>query len=238
MSKVIFPVMQWNPSASHSRMRISPDGFTVTSDSPRYFSSAIGTYPMQPGSIYYFEVVLGTEESRTMESKIGVTQEQHLDNETGFSGTAKGWAYYSANGGQKRHCANSGTFPYAVELSKTTQVGVLVDMVDCRLGFVVAGLWHGFAFRAPEFVCSEPLFAGFSLLNSGSYCEFLKRNAVWDFKKICVYAGRRVAPFKRLPSHLMKEIAEYLPSYSVVLPDSLILALSEEVIMHFEETPS
>lgn len=204
-------------------MRVSKDGFTVTSENPSYFNSARSDYAMLPGHIYYFEVAMSLRAG--MEVKLGVTQAQDLNNEAGFSGTKKGWAFYAGQGGQKRHNANSGSYPYGKELGIDATIGVLVDMKDGRLGFTIDGNWCGFAFRMPEFVCTEPVYAAFSLLAANNTCTFLKQHSSWQLASSLIY-GRKLVPFlRRLPDGLFREVGDYLLHEALPLPHNLILDL-------------
>ena len=182
---------------------------------------------MLPGHIYYFKVALSLRAGK--EVKLGVTQAQGLDNETGFSGTKKGWAYYAGQGGQKRHNANAGSCPYGKELGIDATIGVLVDMKDGRLGFTIDGNWCGFAFETPEFVCTEPVYAAFSLLSANNTCTFLKQHSSWQLVSSLIY-GRKLAPLlRRLPDGLFREVGAYLLLEDLPLPHSLFDLLNSSL---------
>lgn len=223
---ILRPVMTWDPSASHSQMHISNQGFTVTSANPAYFSTARSSYPLLPGQIYYFEVAL--VQRRGKKVKLGVTQEQELETKLGFSGTEKGWSFYGANGGQKRHNANSGNLPYGKTLGVKATVGLLVDMREGRLGFVIDGKWCGFAFIQPEFVCTEPVYAAFSLFASGSTCSFVKQKLSWNSVRFLLFCRRHLAALRRLPQGLIREIGAFLIVKDYSLPLELLLALQNQ----------
>lgn len=220
---ILLSVMTWEPSLSHSRMRVSKDGFSVTSDNPSYFNSSRSGFALLPGHIYYFEVSL--ELRGGLEVKVGVTQAQVLENETGFSGTKKGWSFYAGQGGQKRHHANAGNYPYGKLLGREAIIGVLVDMKEGRLGFVIDGEWCGFAFTEPEFVCAEPVYAAFSLLAPNNTCTFLKQHSSWSFTRSFLYLRKHAAFLRRLPDGLSREVCAYLVPGALPLPRSLLLDL-------------
>jgi len=219
------PVMTWDFSASHSQMHISNRGFTVTSANPAYFSTARSSYPLLPGLIYYFEVDL--VQRRGKKVKLGVTQEQELENKLGFSGTEKGWSFYGANGGQKRHNANSGNLPYGKTLGVKATVGLLVDMRGGRLGFVIDGKWCGFAYTHPEFVCTEPVYAAFSLFATGSTCSFVKQKLSWNSLRFFLFCRKYLRGLMRLPQGLIREIGVFLTVKNFSLPSELLLALQD-----------
>ena len=225
---ILLPVMTWEPSLSHSHMRVFQNGFSVTSDSPSYFNSSRSDYALLPGHIYYFEVSL--ELQGGLEVKVGVTQAQELENEVGFSGTKKGWSFYAGQGGQKRHNMNSGAFPYGKVVGTQATVGVLVDMKDGRIGFVIDGEWCGFAFTKPEFVCIEPVYAAFSLLAYNNTCTFLKQHSSWTSTRSFLYLRKHTAFFRRLPDGLFREIGTYLLLKAEPLPRSLILDLQSQPV--------
>ena len=215
--------MSWDSTVSHSRMRVSRDGFTVTSDNPTYFSSARSNYAMMPGNMYYFEVELNLPNG--VEVKLGVSQEQNLENENGFSGTKRGWSFYAGQGGQKRHNANSGSFPYGKLLGTQATIGVLVDMKACRLGFVIDGTWCGFAFTQPEFVCQEPLYAAFSILNARNTCTFLKKQSSWEQVLGLLYSRRYARVLMRLPEGLFRDVGDYCMVRGAMLSTNMMLDL-------------
>jgi hypothetical protein len=215
--------MTWDPSVSNSHMQVSNSGFTVSSVNPVYFSSARSSYPLLPGYIYFFEVALAMRRGKKV--KIGVTQEQDLENKLGFSGTEKGWSFYGTNGGQKRHNANSGNCPYGHPLGSKATIGLLVDMREGRLGFVIDGKWCGFAFIQPEFVCTQPVYAAFSQFTSGSSCSFIKKKSSWNLIRFLLFCRKYIISLRRLPEVLIREVGLFLISQDCSLPSTVLIAL-------------
>lgn len=175
------PVLRWSQERSHRCFAFKENGFEahITGNS-QYFSGAVVDFAFKQGKRYFFELRLKREEAYdpSMEIKVGLTIENTLDIDCGFSDRDTGWSYYLFDGGLKRHSSNLKGDPYGEGYEIGQDLGVYVDMMEGTLAFSVDGRYYGPCFTGLN---TEHTYYAAVAMNNRHICELVRKTpAFWE----------------------------------------------------------
>jgi hypothetical protein len=166
------PVLHWDRANSHHCYDISQDGFEgqARAIDVQYFSSVIADKAFMPGKQYYYELsIKSPSEVSELHVKVGITTEQNMQVQYGFSDKETGWSYYLNGKGYTRHRSYSGGRNYGNGYKVNQTIGVYVDLLAGTLAFSVDGQYLGLCFDG--LICDRPYYAAVGMDTARQSCE-------------------------------------------------------------------